>query len=209
MKRVSVPVLLAAVVILTGCALFSSGILYEETWSDSDTTSWTLGDSETATKSIEGGRYHVLVKQDATAMYWNDDEGPFGDAQVDLDVKHEAGTSNLSAGGLVFRLSDINNLYIFQLSAAGTFRVAKWVANAWTSLVAWTASAAIRPGVAENHLTVLADGSSLAFLINSTEVADLTDASFSSGFVGVCVTAFNADVDVEQSFDNLTVRKLK
>ena len=208
MRRAASVLVCVVVVFLGGCFLFKSGILYEETWSDPNTTAWTIGDSEVATKSIESGRYHVRVKQATTAMYWNGDEGPFGDVQIDLDVKHEEGTDSLSAGGLVFRLSDINNLYIFQVSSAGTFRVAKWVANVWSLLLAWTASDAINPGAAENHLTVLADGTSLTFLINDTEVAELTDSSFSTGHVGVCVQAFNTDIDVEESFDNLVVREL-
>jgi hypothetical protein len=192
-------------VFLGGCFLFESGILYEETWSDPNTTAWTLGDSESGTKSIVGDRYHILVKQATTLIYWNDDEGPFGNVQIDVDVKHEAGTDNLSAGGLVFRLSGIENFY---LSAAGTYRLNKWVASTWSGLTAWTPSDAIHKGGTGNHLTVLADGASLTFLVNDTEVAEITDASLSTGYVGVSVQAFNADVDVEESFDNLVVREL-
>jgi hypothetical protein len=208
MRRVVLGLLCVAAALVGGCALFDSGILYEETWSDTATTAWTLGDSEYATKTIEGGRYNVLVKQNTTMMYWNNQEGPFGDAQIDLDVKHEAGTENLSAGGMVFRCTDVQNTYIFEVSAFGTFHVAKWVGNVWTAVVAWTASDAVNKGIAQNHLTVLADGTSLTFLINDTEVAEVTDSSFSSGFVGVAVTAFSEDVDVEESFDNLVVREL-
>jgi len=208
-KRVVLSAIAVVVLLLAGCAPAPTGILYEETWSDPNTTAWSTSDSETATKSIVSGRYDVLVKKATTVLYWNEAEGPFGDAQIDIDVKHEVGTDNLSAGGLVFRLSDVDNLFVFQVSAAGTFRIGKWIANAWTTLVDWTASDAIHPGVAENHLTVVADGPSLTFFINSQQVADLSDASLTSGFVGVCVKAFRDDVDVEESFDNLTVRTLK
>ncbi len=76
-------------------------------------------------------------------------------------------------------------------------------------MVDWTASDAIstEPPL-ENHLTVLADGTSLTFLINRTEVAEIADASFSTGYVGVAVQAFDENVDVEESFDNLVVREL-
>jgi hypothetical protein len=129
--------------------------------------------------------------------------------QYDLDVQHVAGTDNLSGAGLLVRFADVDNTYMFQISAAGTYRVGKWVAAAWTNLVAWADSSAIRQGIAENHLTVIADGASFTFLVNDTEVAELTDASFSSGRVGVAVTAFSNDIDVHESFDNLVVRELK
>ncbi len=141
-------------------------------------------------------------------MNWNSDAGTFASAQFDVDVKHEAGTDNLSAGGLVFRFTDVENTYIFQVSASGYFRVGRWVADVWTTIVNWTASDAINTGIAENHLTVLADGTSLTFLINRAEVAEITDASFSTGYVGVAVEAFDENVDVEESFDNLVVREL-
>jgi hypothetical protein len=207
MRNVGVGLLCAAAVVLGGCSLFSSGILYEETWSDTATTAWTLGDSETATKSIDGGRYHVLVKQaPQTLVYWNDDEGPFGDAQIDVDVKHEAGADVDSASGLVFRVGSINDFYLFQLCTTGSYRVLKWVGGVSSVVKAWTQSTAIKTGMVENHLTVLADGTSLTFLINATEVAELTDASHSTGYVGVSVQSWN--VNVEESFDNLVVRKL-
>lgn len=207
MRRAAVVVVFAALVFAGGCTLFDSGILYKETWSDQATTAWTLGDSETATKSIESGRYHVLVKQTSqTLLYWNDDEGPFGDVQIDVDVKHEAGADVDAASGLAFRLGSINDFYLFQLGPVGSFRVLKWVGGASSVVRAWTQSAAIKTGMVENHLTLLAEGTSLTFLINQVEVAEITDASHSTGYVGVSVQSWN--VNVEESFDNLVVRKL-
>ncbi|MEN6370098.1 MAG: family 16 glycoside hydrolase [Thermotogota bacterium] len=209
MRRAALGLLCVLAVVVGGCSLSDSGILYEETWSDAATTEWYTGDSELNTVWIEDGRYHDLVKQATTMMNWNSDAGTFANAQFDVDVKHEAGTNNLSAGGLVFRFTDVENTYIFQVSASGYFRVGRWVADVWTTIVNWTASDAIHTGTdEENHLTVLADGTSLTFLINRTEVAEITDASFSTGYVGVTVQAFDENVDVEESFDNLVVRKL-
>ncbi len=209
MRRVALSMLCAAVVLLTGCALFESGILYEETWSDPNTTAWAVGDGAAAHEWIEAGRYHILVKQDTTMMCWNTEEGPFGDAQFDIDVKHEAGDNGLNAAGLVFRFTDVENTYLFRVGASGTFQVAKWVADAWTALVDWTSSAAVRSGVAENHLTVIADGTSLTFLVNGTQVADITDGSFQVGWVGVAATAYADGANIHESFDNLTVREVK
>jgi hypothetical protein len=209
MRRSVLGGLCVALVLLSGCAMFQSGILYEEKWSDPAKTDWMIGESELANKWIEGGRYHVLAKQSATLDYSNSIEGPFGNVQYDLDVQHVAGTDNLSGAGLLVRFADVDNSYMFQVSAAGTYRVGKWVTATWTPLVAWAESSAIHKGAAENHLTVIADGASFTFLVNGTQVAELNDTSFSSGRVGVAVTAFSNDVDVHESFDNLIVRELK
>ena len=209
MKRVGLGVLCVVVVLISGCSLFQSGILYQETWSDPSTTAWSIGDVGYASRSIEAGRYHIIVKQNTPVLCWNKSEGPFDNAQIDIDVKHEAGDSTLGGAGLVFRVVDGDNLYVFQIGASGTYRVGKWVANAWTTLVAWTASAAVRTGVAENHLTVIANGTTFTFLVNGTQVTEITDSSFSSGRVGVAVTAYADGANIHESFDNLTVRELK
>ena len=208
MRRLALVLLCAAALLVGGCFLFKSGILYEETWSDPNTTEWPLVSDALHTTSIAGGRYHFLLQDRTIWFCWNTSEGPFGDVQIDVDVKHEAGTNNLSAGGLVFRLGNGSNTYVFEIGPHGLFYIGKVVAGTWTALMTWTASAAIHQGVAENHLTVLADGASLTFLINGTEVAELTDSSHSTGRVGVCVDAFDPDVDAEKSFDNLVVREL-
>ncbi len=209
MRRSVLGGLCVALVLLSGCALFQSGILYEEKWSDPAKTDWMIGESASANKWIEGGRYHILVKENSTMLYWNSVVGPFGNAQYDVDVQHVAGTDNLSGAGLLVRLSDKDNTYLFQVSAFGSYRVGKWAAGVGTNLVAWTESSAVHKGVADNHLTVIADGTSFTFLVNGTQVAELNDTSFSSGRVGVAVTAYSGDVDVHESFDNLIVRELK
>ncbi len=137
-------------------------------------------------------------------------KGRSATCRYDLDVQHVAGTDNLSGAGLLVRFSDMDNTYLFQVSAAGTLsgrEVGR--RDVGTTLVAWTESSAIHKGVAENHLTVIADGTSFTFLVNGTQVAELIDTSFASGRVGVAVTAFSNDVDVHESFDNLVVRELK
>ncbi len=208
MRRGALTLFGVVLVLLGGCALFDSGVLYEETWSDPNTKSWLLGDTEAATKRIDEGRYHVTVKQKTTVRYMTTDAGPFGDAQYDVDMRHEAGTENLAAGGLLFRFASSEHMYLFQVSPAGTFQIGKWVANTWATLTAWTTSAAINNGATENHLTVIADGTSLTFLINGTEVADLADSSILAGYVGVAVSSYS-DAAIEESFDNLVVRELE
>jgi len=209
MRRVMLVLLCGAVLFAGGCLLLlDDGILYEETWWDTDAAGWGVGDSAFATQSIDSGRYYVLVKQKTGLLCLNTEEGPFGNAQIDLDVKHEAGTAHLSAGGLLFRAAGLDTMYAFEVCPAGSYRVRKCVGNAWTSLVAWTNSTAVNTGGVENHLTVIMDGASLTFLINSTEANQITGASLLAGYVGVVVTSFSDDEDIVESFDNLVVREL-
>ena len=54
-----------------------------------------------------------------------------------------------------------------------------------TALQGWTATSALRQGSAWNELRVLATGSSLQFYLNDILVWNGSDASFTSGRVGV------------------------
>jgi hypothetical protein len=208
MKRLAWIGLAALLVGLSGCMLLPGGdqVLYEDTFSGTTDMSWHLGSTEVADKWIDNGKYYMLVKSNVYTFGYNQSEGPFDDVQIDLDVDHVLGASDVSGGGVLFRVTDFNNMYAFLVSPAGTFTVVKWVDGSRTTLLAWAESSAINKGVARNHLTVIAHGPSLSFLVNQTEVAMLTDTSFSSGRVGAAAVAFNADVDVLEAFDNLIVQ---
>lgn len=193
---------------LSGCILFLvvDDVLYEETFDEVAQSPWPRTSTESFDRWIDGGKYHILVKEAVYAYALNLTEGPFDDVQIDLDVDHVLGASGVAAGGLLFRALDYMNSYAFLVSPAGTFSVVKWVAGTRTTLLAWAASPAILKDAARNHLTVLAQGTSLSFWVNGTQVAMLTDASFSTGRVGVVVAAYDANVDVLQAVDNLVVQ---
>ncbi|MCX6099038.1 MAG: hypothetical protein NTX69_03385 [Candidatus Bipolaricaulota bacterium] len=209
MRRLACLALAVLALGLSGCMLFfgsNDEILYEETFTTPTTGAWPLGSFDTFARWMDGGKYYMLAMSNVYVTGYNPLEGPFGDVQIDIDVDHILGTPTQSAGGLIFRVTDGSNFYAFLVSAAGSFTVRKWVNGAQSTLLAWAESPAVNKGAARNHLTVIAQGSSLSFLVNRTEVAMLTDNSLSSGTVGVIEMAFDANVDVLQGFDNLVVQ---
>jgi len=210
MRRLLVLAGAALLVSLSGCLLFlaSDDVLYEETFSDASGSAWYSGATPSFDKWVDSGKYYVLVKTNATTANFDATAGPFGNAQFDADIDHVLGTPDQSSGGLAFRATDINNFYAFMVSAVGSFSVMKWVNGVGSTLLAWAITPAVHKGVARNHLTVIADGPSLSFFANGTEVAMLTDTSLSSGTVGVVVKAFSAEIDVLEAFDNITVTAL-
>ncbi len=57
----------------------------------------------------------------------------------------------------------------------------------WDEIVAWTTSAAVRPGAAENTLFVRTTGDQLTLSVNGTQVATGIDPALARGSVGVFV----------------------
>ncbi len=94
--------------------------------------------------------------------------------------------------------NDYLNAYEFLYSQNGYFSVWKAVAGTWTPLKTWTTSAAIVKN-GWNTLQVQAGGSTLKFRINGTLVWSGTDASHTTGQVGLWmyrdVTAERFDAD--------------
>jgi hypothetical protein len=209
MKRLAWLVMAALLIGLSGCMLFfgsNDEILYEETFTAPTPGAWPLGSFGTIDVWMDGGKYYMLAMSNVYASGYNHLEGPFGDVQIDIDVDHILGAPTQSAGGLMFRVTDSSNFYALLVGPAGTFAVMKWVNGTQSTLLAWAESPAVNKGAARNHLTVIAHGSSLSFLVNKTEVAMLTDTSLSSGRVGVIAKAFDANIDVLEGFDNLVVQ---
>jgi len=197
---------------MSGCALLNPApaVLYHETFSGSTVSQWSVSESDASKRWIEAGEYHVQFKLTEAKQYsyYNDDQGPFNAFQLEVDVRHISGESNLTAAGIVFRLEDWDNYYGFRISPAGTYYIWKAVGGTWTTLVDWTASTAINEDVARNHLTVVADGTTLIFLINGQEVDQIVDNSFSSGYIGIYSRTYDGSTNVHLTFDDIIVTEL-
>jgi hypothetical protein len=92
--------------------------------------------------------------------------------------------------------------YVLAVGDRGDFGIWRRDGDRWVDLVAWTRSAAVRPGGSPNELVVSAIGDRLVFLINGTEVADQTDSTLPTGGVGVFV---GGDAN-EVALDRFTVQ---
>jgi len=126
------------------------------------------------------------------------------DFLVSVDVRQTSGPETADYG-LAFRVVSDNTLYTFNISDTGQFAVQLLNRGEWSTLLNWSASAAIRPGEI-NNLQVLAQGDQFTFFINDQEVAQLGDGSLPQGRVGLAIDHFEEDVTASWEFDNFEVR---
>ncbi len=90
--------------------------------------------------------------------------------------------------GVIFRVVDSQNYYLFDVDCDGRFRLAKMEAGTLTPLVDWTANAAIHVGGGSaNDLTVRAVGPNLAVSANGISLAKVADSTFTLGGFGFSV----------------------
>jgi hypothetical protein len=79
------------------------------------------------------------------------------------------------------------NMYVAETGDLGEFGVWRRDGDHWVDLVPWTASSVVRPGGSPNDLMVRVVGDTLTFLVNGTQLANVQDATFPSGGVGLFV----------------------
>ena len=73
--------------------------------------------------------------------------------------------------------------------------------GAWTALQNWTSQGAIATGSATNRLRVRCQGAQLAVYVNGALVAMVSDAAFSSGYVGLCASGAGMEARFDQVLD--------
>jgi len=157
---------------------------------------------------------------------------PYFDA-FDLTVQAQAVDGPLNNGfGVVFRLRDPRNYFLFLVSSDGYYRVVREVDGVQRELSTWIPSPAVNQGIgATNQLRVTASGGEFRFYVNGEPLKlcvpdnpagystynDLTgacqegrmvealkDDSIASGRLGVIAMTLD-EPDVRVLFDNLVV----
>src|SRR5207253_357007 len=77
--------------------------------------------------------------------------------------------------------------YVFEVGDRGEVGAWRREEDHWVDLLTWTASSAVHAGASENRLDVQLRGAQLTFSVNDAQVAQLSDATLTSGAVGVFV----------------------
>ena len=148
---------------------------------------WDLGKEDSLQrKIIANGWLSVTVKlADRFVVAYRPQSVP--DAYIQVSATAPA-CHTRDRYGVIFRVEDGENYYLFDVDCDGRFRLAKMEAGTLTSLVDWTANAAIHAGGGSaNDLTVRAVGSNLAISANGISLAKVTDSTFSLGGFGFSV----------------------
>lgn len=126
---------------------------------------------------------------------------PSANYSIEISAKHHDGVEN-SGYGIKFGGSGWNNIYNFNISANGYYRISKKQNGEYADVVPWTVSSALYSGSAANKLEVRVFSNYTEFYINGQYVKRLDIAPFGST-AGLEVYN-NQTVD----FDDLAVKSL-
>ncbi len=168
---------------------------------------WDMDSDDEVTRKIAAGTYRLLVAT-PNLLAWSNADVEFADFLLDLDTTHQGGPLD-NEFGVVFRYVDEDNYYLFSISSDGYYRLRKQIDNEWETIFGWLPSEAIEIGEgSDNHITILAEGAQLTFLVNDVLLEQIEDDTFDFGGFGLAVGTFD-EGDVEIAFDNLQVWEME
>ncbi len=130
---------------------------------------------------------------------------PAGDFELHAHAKHLSGSRTGSSWGLIFRIQDNQNYYWFRITDSQLFALSVVEGGQWHTLAGWSRSAAITP-YAVNQLAALASGAHFALSINGQVVAEVDDARFARGWVGLAIEGYTAGERTAFDFLDLRLR---
>jgi hypothetical protein len=180
-------------------------VLYQDDFSNPD-SGWPDQQDANKSASYVNGQY-LLQAFTANQDVWAHPGQSLGDVRIEVDAVKNGGPDDNSFG-VVCRFVDDDNFYFFIVSSDGYQVIGKYLAGNFSYLSAdkMQPSSAINLGAAVNHIRADCVGSTLTLYINNQQVSTATDASFSSGDIGLIVGTFD-EPNVGILFDNLLVYK--
>jgi hypothetical protein len=127
------------------------------------------------------------------------------DFHLAVNCKHINGSKTASSWGIVFRIQDNHNYYLFRMTDSMLFSISVTKDGQWSNILDWTRTDTIKPnGV--NQLEVIAHETHFTFLINGQIVREVDDAQYSQGLVGLAVEGYTVGEKTTFDFIDFTLR---
>jgi len=163
---------------------------------------WAVGDTTDSNVAVSGGALTYIQKNPGTFSYrLIGRQGSDFSAEVNTALPKGCGSGDKF--GLMFRILDGSNYYVFQIDCDGRYSVTRFVGGTDTALIDWSQSSAIKRGVnAANTLRVETKGSSMTVFINGEQLVAASDSIFTGGRFGLWVGS-NVTKNFTVVFDEL------
>lgn len=179
-------------------------ILIHDDFSDPE-SGWDVEEFEGGSLGYEEGVY-VIKAADSDYYYLGTLNVDFADVAIEVDATQILGPANdNNYYGAGCRLQSDGGGYEFIISGQGYYGIYREDGEAGGEfLVDWTESDVIHQGNATNHLRAICDGTRLAIAINGEMLAEVEDATYTTGDLFLVGSTLE-DEPTEIHFDDLLV----
>lgn len=179
---------------------------------DDNRNEWSLedddGDLASVSWEIEKGKYiwNAMAKQ--AFIYWTyPSVTPTTDFNLSVDARELNGPQN-GQYGLVFRLLDENNYYLFLIDQFKNYSFELYNEGEWFTITYGTISPAILHDE-ENRIVVIGEGPNFRFYINNMFISEESDHMLTSGKCGIAIGLTTPQDQAVFEFDNFEIRSPK
>lgn len=189
--------------------------LFHETFQNNN-AGWDTTPPDGAKVTLGGGK--LVLESDNNELFQELFPGgkSYGDFRLDLDVGLTSGDPGNGYGVYVRGASTQNSplglFYRFEVYGNGYFYVYKGSQKSDGTLQVNSLAQSLQPSNAVNlkgmmnHLTIIAQGTKLTFMINGTTVANVTDSSYKSGTMALFVSnVAKVPAGAQATFQNIAI----
>jgi 3-keto-disaccharide hydrolase len=190
--------------------------LFSDSFQDNK-NGWDLT-SITGKFSVKVGGGSMVLEDDNNKLLYELLPGgkTYGNFQLNVDGQLSKGDQNNGYGifirGASNQNSDLATFYRFELYGDGTYAVFKGTVDAngksqSSKLVGYPSNAAIQKVGKVNHITIIAKGPSMSFIVNGQTLTTITDNSYTSGSAALFVSNLPAPTPpvAQATFNNLAI----
>ncbi len=181
---------------------FPEAVIYSDDFSRAS-EAWRLFEAENGSAMVRDGELYVEVRGGETSLYVPLQIGTWDDVVISVETREVAGTED-NWMGVLCRQSDLNNYYLFALSADGYYLMMKMRDGLPEALAGPTYSTLIRTGRARNRLTVRCEGSSLRMSVNGRFLVNRSDDDLAGGGIALFADAMGGG-GTTVAFDNFSL----
>jgi hypothetical protein len=167
------------------------------TWTDTmdNRGRWYLVSTDNTKFTIEGG---FLVMNTLEAGGYDEWGVAAGADQTDFYLEVTAKTggqcSDKDRYGVIFRVPDPSEGYIFEFSCDGRFRLYEWDGENYTELQGWKTNSAILTGPnKENRLGLMVEGDQATLYANDQQLGEYTLEDYPQGRFGLVIGSSETD----------------
>jgi DnaJ-like protein len=135
------------------------------------------------TCGFSGGSYHAIMPKATFFRPCFATAATFSNFALQVKM-----TIQGDEGGIIFRADEVNDkFYLLSVSTDGTYNLYLYVNNQGSQAQTLLSghSSSILPAGQSNEITLVAQGSQLSFYINKQYLNSLTDATYTTGTIGV------------------------
>lgn len=169
--------------------------LFRDTFTN-NSTGWQVTSGQGKFSAQVGGGLMTL-EDDDNKLLWDILPGKtFSDFRLDVDARLTKGDQNNAYGvyirGASTATSNIGTYYRLEIYGDGTFAIYKGIqdsnGNTQNNRVTYQANAAIHKEGQFNHITVIARGGTMVFMVNGVTVYTYPDTSYRGGLIAMFVS---------------------